>query len=84
MRQKCYKETPKLGKRVSLALAAVLVVLATPRPAAAYLDPASGSMILQLVLGGVAGAAVAARLFWRRLTARWRRQDGPPSATDEA
>jgi hypothetical protein len=36
-------------------------------PAAAYLDPASGSMMLQLILAGAAGVAVAVRLFWGRL-----------------
>jgi hypothetical protein len=33
----------------------------------AYLDPASGSMIVQIVLGGVAAAAVTVRLWWHRL-----------------
>lgn len=36
-------------------------------PPFAYLDPASGSMIIQIVLGGVAAAGVAAKLYWRRL-----------------
>lgn len=42
-----------------------LLCLATP--AHAYLDPASGSMILQLLLGGLAGAAVLIRLYWHKL-----------------
>ena len=33
----------------------------------AYLDPSSGSMMLQLILGGLAGAAIALRLFWARI-----------------
>jgi hypothetical protein len=33
----------------------------------AYLDPGSGSMILQVLTGGVAAAAVAGRLYWHRL-----------------
>jgi hypothetical protein len=33
----------------------------------AYIDPGSGSMILQILAGGVAALAVAGRLFWRRL-----------------
>jgi hypothetical protein len=33
----------------------------------AYLDPGSGSMILQAVVGGVAAAAVMAKFYWRRL-----------------
>jgi len=33
----------------------------------AYLDPGSGSMILQILLGGVAAIAVTARLYWNRV-----------------
>jgi hypothetical protein len=33
----------------------------------AYLDPGSGSMILQLLAGGVAAVGVAAKMYWRRL-----------------
>ncbi|CCH18311.1 MULTISPECIES: hypothetical protein [Micromonospora] len=40
----------------------------------AYLDAGSGSLIVQAVVGGVAGAAVAAKLYWRRLVDRFRRQ----------
>ncbi|MGR6319211.1 hypothetical protein Q2K19_29905 [Micromonospora soli] len=40
----------------------------------AYLDAGSGSLIVQAVVGGVAGAAVAVKLYWRRLVARFRRQ----------
>ena len=36
-------------------------------PAQAYLDPGSGSMLLQLLLGGVAGITVVLKLYWRRL-----------------
>lgn len=36
-------------------------------PAHAYLDPGTGSMILQLLLGGVAGALVICKLYWDRL-----------------
>ena len=33
----------------------------------AYLDPGSGSMIAQVLLGGVAAVAVAAKMYWNRL-----------------
>lgn len=39
--------------------------------AEAYLDPGSGSMIIQLVLGGVAGLVVILKLYWRRLLGRF-------------
>ena len=33
----------------------------------AYLDPGTGGMIVQLIVGGVAAAGVALKLSWRRL-----------------
>lgn len=33
----------------------------------AYLDPGSAGMLLQMIGGGVAGLAVAIKLFWRRI-----------------
>jgi hypothetical protein len=30
-----------------------------------YLDPGSGSMILQMIAGGTAAIAVSAKLYWR-------------------
>jgi hypothetical protein len=33
----------------------------------AYLDPGSASMILQLLVGGLAAVAVSLKLFWRRI-----------------
>lgn len=32
----------------------------------AYLDPGSGSLILQAIVGGAAAAAVMGKLYWRR------------------
>jgi hypothetical protein len=36
-------------------------------PAWAYLDPGTGSMMLQVLLGGIAGAIVVGKLYWYRL-----------------
>ncbi len=47
--------------------AAVLCALAVPGTAHAYLDPASGSMLLQALIGGVAAAAVAFKVYWGRI-----------------
>ena len=30
----------------------------------AYMDPGTGSLFLQLLLGGVAGAALIVKLYW--------------------
>jgi hypothetical protein len=47
----------------------------------AYLDPGSGSMILQAILGGVAGLLVALKMFGRRMVSFltfWKRDDAAP------
>ena len=33
----------------------------------AYLDPGSGSVLLQIILGGAAALAVGVKMQWRRL-----------------
>jgi hypothetical protein len=35
--------------------------------AEAYLDPGTGSMLLQVILGGVAAVGVAIKLYWHKL-----------------
>lgn len=36
-------------------------------PAHAYLDPGTGSLILQGLIAGIVAAGVVARLYWHRL-----------------
>lgn len=61
----------KAGRDLSRILAVTLLLglLSAPQPAYAYLDPGTGSIILQMLLGGVAGAVVIGRLYWHRLLA---------------
>jgi hypothetical protein len=33
----------------------------------AYIDPGTGGFLLQLILGGIAGAAVILKLYWHKL-----------------
>ncbi|KJS28346.1 MAG: hypothetical protein VR64_24935 [Desulfatitalea sp. BRH_c12] len=44
-----------------------LCILFIAPPAYAYLDPGTGSAILQGVLGGVAAIAVILKLYWYRI-----------------
>lgn len=52
----------------------------------AYLDPGSGSLILQAVLGGAAALAVGAKLWWhsalRALHIRRDPEEPPPPGED--
>ncbi|MCV0396423.1 MAG: hypothetical protein K5872_03365 [Rhizobiaceae bacterium] len=47
-------------------LMALLLVGISTTSAHAYLDPGTGSIILQLLLGGVAGVALAGKLYWHK------------------
>jgi hypothetical protein len=43
-----------------------------------YLDPGTGSMLLQLLVGGIAAIGVAAKFYWRRVLRLLRiRKDEP-------
>lgn len=43
------------------------VLFMLPISAFAYLDPGTGSMLLQVILGGVAAVGVAIKLYWHKL-----------------
>ncbi len=51
---------------ICLALLPAAVLVWSAPPAHAYLDPGTGSMVLQALLGGAAGVAIAGKLYWRR------------------
>jgi hypothetical protein len=63
--------------RLSVLTAFVLVLLygfSFPNAAYAYLDPGSGSMMLQLLLGGVVGVAAILKLYWSTFVGLFRRK----------
>jgi len=45
----------------------IALLLATTRPAHAYIDPSSGSMILQMAMASVMAVAFSIKLFWQRI-----------------
>ena len=44
-----------------------IVLLLIAADALAYLDPGTGSMLLQVILGGVAAVGVVIKLYWHKL-----------------
>jgi len=58
-------------------MAAGAACIAAPE-AHAYLDPGAGSMLLQILLGGLAGLGVLWKLYWHRITQLF----GAPAADD--
>ena len=71
-----------MNRKAALILLIVTFFLANP--AHAYLDPGTGSMILQMILGGIAGAAMVARLYWKRIREIFGFRDAEESAGAEA
>ena len=57
-----------LLKRFGIVLGIAFFTLPCgPQDAFAYVDPGSGSILLQLIMGGVAGVGVVAKLYWQRI-----------------
>jgi len=54
---------------LGLSGAALFVSLLCAAPCWAYLDPGTGSMIVQAVIAAVAAVSVSAGIFWKRLRA---------------
>lgn len=52
-----------------MKLFATILLLLICADAVAYLDPGTGSMMLQVILGGIAAVGVAVKLYWHRLRA---------------
>jgi hypothetical protein len=48
---------------------ALIISLLLAQPAYAYIDPGTGSMLLQGLIAAVAAAAVAIKLYWQKVKA---------------
>ena len=64
------RRTQRPAARWAVLLVLLLPWLAAPKTAQAYLDPGTGSILLQVIIGGVAGLGVVAKLYWPRLRSR--------------
>ncbi len=70
-------------KRPFSALTVLMPLLLMPGANAfAYVDPGTGSMILQVILGGFAALAVVGKLYWHRFIAFFRRGKSGNSHSD--
>ena len=52
---------------VTVTVVALCALLICAAPACAYLDPGTGSMIVQAVIAVVAAVSVSGGIFWKRL-----------------
>ncbi len=47
-------------------------------PAQAYLDPGSGSMLFQMIIGGIAAFLYTLKVYWAQLKNFFSRKKTPP------
>ena len=61
-----------------VAMAAMLALIGTVTPAFAYLDPGTGSMLLQGLIGGIAAVSAVFSVYRQKIKdamARWFKRD---------
>ena len=61
-----------------MTLVVFVVLLLTPSPAHAYLDPGTGSMIISALIGLAAAVGLALKMFWYRIVGWFRGKGVPP------
>ncbi len=61
----------------------VISGLMLPVSSHAYIDPGTGSLILQGLIAAIAGIAVTAGVYWDRLKAFFRRRGKPENGLDD-
>ena len=54
--------------------------MSDPQILAAYIDPGTGSYLLQMALAGMLGAGYVVRRFWSQIKGLFARQDGRADA----
>ena len=71
--------------KILIIAAGILAALGLGQPAHAYLDPGAGSILIQIPLAAVAGAAAIVKLYRHSIRAYFSRgAAGAPEATDPA
>lgn len=65
-----------LSRHLAIGGGAGLILLASQNAAFAYLDPGTGSILLQALIAGVIGTAAFARMYWTRCKEIFRRAFG--------
>ena len=52
----------------------LLLVMFWPNVSQAYLDPATGSMLIQLLVGGAVAIGVTLKLYWEKVKFFWQKK----------
>lgn len=66
--------------RMNILVAALAIYAASMGSAFAYLDPGTGSIIVQGVIGAIAGGLVVGRMYWAKVKSFFSRTRAVDSA----
>jgi hypothetical protein len=66
-----------------LACLFITAAFGLSHPAYAYLDPGTGSIILQSIIGGIAAASAFGAMYWNKVKNFLSRMTGKQSASDD-
>ena len=70
----------RLSARLAWAILLICCVLCLPTTKVhAYLDPGSGSFVLQVLVASILGALVSLRLFWGRIIGLFKKGGREPT-----
>ena len=56
-------------------IAPIFFLVGLPIPAYAYLDPGTGSIILQGIIAGLASVSFAVKIYWHKLKSLFQKND---------
>ena len=62
----------------------IVAISSWPIPAFAYIDPGTGSILIQGIIGAIAAIGVTLKLYWHRIVAIFRRQSSEEPASRDA
>ena len=62
-------------RNLAFFLVAIWVVILPPQAMAAYLDPGTGSLIIQSVIAALAAVGFAIRLYWGKIRGWFKRSE---------
>ena len=72
----------KLNRTVLYAFLLWLGVL-FPQNAQAYIDPGTGSYVLQIAIAGIAAGAFALKIFWRKIKRMFSGSNAPEQSKQD-
>ena len=61
------RKSSRRGSPAPLALAVAVALVLLPNTALAYIDPGTGSFVIQGIIAAVVGAGFAVKMYWHRI-----------------